>query len=302
MHLHLPADHPKLGWLGMLGLFFLNINYWCANQSVIQRSLAAKSLKHAQVGLMAGGLMKYYIALIVIVPGVALAGIVGKEALAAEPDQAFTYILANFLSPGFRGIILCAVFASLMSTIDSMFNSLATLWSIDIYKPYINKNATDQQVVTAGRRTIIVTLLIGIAMAFYLTDLKFAAQQNAFTHTLNELRYYFNHGFVVVICTAAFLLTPNKKLALAAFLVTVPLNFALQNYATGLPYLVRALLVITVCLSLVAIPTIMKNGWLSTKAFYQSASPKVTRYGILLIISMVAVHVILGIMALIANG
>ncbi len=302
MHLHLPADHPKLGWLGMLGLFFLNINYWCANQSVIQRSLAAKSLRHAQIGLMAGGLMKYYIALIVIVPGVALAGIVGKEALAAEPDQAFTYILANFLSPGLRGVILCAVFASLMSTIDSMFNSLATLWSIDIYKQYINKEATDRQIVNAGRRTIIVTLVIGILMAFYLTDLKFSAQDSAFTHTLNELRYYFNHGFVVVICTAVFLMTPNKKLALAAFLVTVPLNYCLQTYAEGLPYLVRALVVITSCLAVVAIPTIAQNGWLSAKDFFQSADRKVTRYGIWLIVSMVAVHIILGVLAFMANN
>ncbi len=296
MNMHLPADHPKLGWLGMFGLLFLNINYWCANQSVIQRSLAAKSLRHAQVGLMAGGIMKYYVALIVIVPGVALAGIVGKEELAAEPDQAFTYILANFLSPGFRGVILCAVFASLMSTIDSLFNSLATLFSIDIYKEYINKNATEQQVVAVGRRTILVTLVIGILMAFFLTDLKFANQNSAFTHTLNELRYYFNHGFVVVICTAAFLMMPNKKLALFAFLLTVPINYALKTFVPDLPYLVRALVVITSCLALVSLPTILKNGFLPVKEFYKSADPRVTRYGLILVISMVAIHIILAIL------
>jgi len=55
MHLHLPADHPKLPWTHIFGLFLLNINYWCANQTVIQRSLAAKNLREAQIGLMAGG-------------------------------------------------------------------------------------------------------------------------------------------------------------------------------------------------------------------------------------------------------
>jgi len=272
MNLHLPADHPKLGWVGVtLGLFFLNINYWCANQSVVQRSLAAKSLRHAQVGLIAGGIMKYYVALIVIVPGVALAGIVGKE-------------------------ILCAVFASLMSTIDSLFNSLATLFSIDIYKEYINPEATEKQIVTVGRRTIIVTLFIGIGMAFYLTDLKFSEQNSAFTHTLNELRYYFNHGFVVVVCTAAFLMMPNKKLTLAAFLLTVPVNYALKNFVPDLPYLVRALVVITSCLALVSIPTILKNGWLPIKEFVKSADPRVTRYGLMLLFSMIAIHIVLAIL------
>ena len=59
MHLHLPASHSTLPWTHLLGLFFLNINYWCANQTVMQRALAAKSVSHAQSGLMIGGLIKY---------------------------------------------------------------------------------------------------------------------------------------------------------------------------------------------------------------------------------------------------
>ena len=58
MHLHLPSDHPVLPWTHLLGLFSLNINYWCANQTVIQRALAAKSVSHAQSGLMIGGLIR----------------------------------------------------------------------------------------------------------------------------------------------------------------------------------------------------------------------------------------------------
>jgi len=59
MHLHLPASHETLPWTHLFGLFFLNINYWCANQTVMQRALAAKSIAHAQTGLMVGGLIKY---------------------------------------------------------------------------------------------------------------------------------------------------------------------------------------------------------------------------------------------------
>ena len=71
MHLHLPTDHPTLPWTLLLGLFFLNINYWCANQTVMQRALAAKSLSHAQAGLLVGGVVKYFMAVIIIIPGIA---------------------------------------------------------------------------------------------------------------------------------------------------------------------------------------------------------------------------------------
>ena len=150
MHLYLPSDHPKLPWIHMFGLFFLNINYWCANQTIMQRSLAAKSLREAQIGLMAGGIMKYVMAILIVIPGIALYGILGENGL-TEPDMAFPYLVKTYLPTGIKGIILCALFASLMSTVDSTFNSLATLWSIDIYKGYINKTATDAQVVTAGK-------------------------------------------------------------------------------------------------------------------------------------------------------
>ncbi|MEO1652729.1 MAG: hypothetical protein AAFU64_04215, partial [Bacteroidota bacterium] len=81
MHLHLPADHPKLPWIGIFGMILLNINYWGANQTVLQRSLAARSLKDAQMGLMVGGILKYLMTFLIIVPGIALAGILIQNPL-----------------------------------------------------------------------------------------------------------------------------------------------------------------------------------------------------------------------------
>ena len=117
-----------------------------------------------------------------------------------------------------------------MSTVDSTFNSLATLWSIDIYKTYINKEANDQQVINAGRRTILVTLFTGILMGLILLYVKFENPEDAFTHTLNELRYYINCGIVVLICGAAFLIAPNHRVALIAFHLyhsVTPFNYSL---------------------------------------------------------------------------
>ena len=292
MHLHLPADHPQLPWIGMLGLLFLNINYWCANQAVIQRSLAARSLKDAQTGLMVGGIMKYLMALIVIIPGIALAGILGPEALAEEPDKAFSYIVTHFLPTGLRGILLCAIFASLMSTIDSVFNSLATLFSIDIYKGILKKNATDQQVVAVGRKTILVGLITGCITAIFLISYKISNAESAFTHALNDLRYIFNTGFVVIICVAALLLMPNKKLALLGFASTLPINLVTRWLFPDLNYLIRALLIIVLGLLIVAIPTIAKNGLKPWREFLQFGDDKVKWFGFGLIVSLIACHVI----------
>ena len=301
MHLHLPRDHEQLPWTMVFGLALLNINYWCANQSVMQRSLAARSLKDAQIGLMVGGVMKYLMAVIIVVPGIALAGILANNGL-AEPDQAFPYLVTNYLPVGLRGIILCALFASLMSTVDSTFNSLATLWSFDIYKEYLNKNATDRQVVTAGRRTILFTLITGILMGFVLLYVKFENPELAFTHTLNELRYFINCGIVVLICAAAFLLMPNHRLTLMAFLSTGPLHLLFKGFDYGfiafdglapeMNYFVRSGWVIFIAFTAIAIPSIMQNGLRDSKDFLKSASPQLTKIGIGLALSLGVLHFI----------
>lgn len=251
MELHLPADHPKLPWIAIGGMFLLNINYWCANQSVVQRSLAARSLREAQIGLMVGGAMKYFMAVLIVVPGIALAGILAENPL-SEPDQAFPYLVKTYLPAGLRGLILCALFASMMSTVDSVFNSLATLWSIDIYKPLIRPNATDAQLVQAGRNTILVTLVSGILMGWMLLFVKLENPEQAFTHTLNELRYYLNTGFVVIICGAALVLAPKHRMAMFSFLLTIPLHLTFQEVFPDMNYFVRAMWVILIAFGVLA--------------------------------------------------
>ena len=290
MHLHLPASHPTLPWVGIGGMFLLNINYWCANQVVIQRSLAARSLKDAQVGLMVGGVMKYFMAIIIIVPGIALAGILEQQPL-SDPDMAFPYLVANYLPLGIRGFILCALLASLMSTVDSTFNSLSTLWSIDIYKTYINKNASDRQTVAVGRRAILFTLTSGVLMGCVLLYLKFNNPEAAFTHQLNELRYYINCGIVVLICAAAFLIMPEKRLALAAFLSTMPLHLLLQAMIEDMNYLVRAMWVIIIAFGLVAIPSLIKHRF-QFNEWPAGANKKTKQIGWGLLASLALLHIV----------
>ncbi|MDW3645829.1 MAG: sodium/solute symporter [Bacteroidia bacterium] len=291
MHLYLPADHEKLPWIHMFGLFLLNINYWCANQTIMQRSLAAKNLREAQIGLMVGGLMKYVMAVLIVVPGIALYGILGPEGL-SEPDMAFPYLVKTYLPIGVKGLILCALFASLMSTVDSTFNSLATLWSIDIYKEYIRKDANDAQIVKAGKQTILVTLITGITMGLVLLYVKFENPEAAFTHTLNELRYYINCGIVVLICTAAFLAFPNHKVTLAAFFSTIPLHIILINVYPDMNYFVRAMWVILIAFAISVAGALFNGGFRDWKELIQYDSPEIAKVGLGLLLSLVSLHII----------
>lgn len=291
MHLHLPDNHKKLPWTHIFGLFLLNINYWCANQSVMQRSLAAKSLREAQIGLMVGGVMKYVMAVLIVIPGIALYGILKDQGGIPDPDMAFPYLVKNYLPNGVKGIILCALFASLMSTVDSTFNSLATLFSIDIYKTYLNKSASDQQIIRVGRRVILVSLVTGILMGLILLYVKFENPTLAFTHTLNELRYYINCGIVVLICTAAFLVLPNQVMALVAFLSTIPLQITFQQIFPEMNYFVRAGWVIFLAFALVTVFS-LGGGWRSRRELIQFNDPLIGKIGLGLAASLLILHIV----------
>ena len=289
MHLHLPSDHEKLPWTHIFGLFLLNINYWCANQSIVQRSLAAKNLKHAQIGLMVGGLMKYLMAVIIVVPGIALMGILGDNGL-SDPDMSFPYLVNTFLPWGAKGLVLCALFASLMSTVDSTFNSLATLWSIDIYKEYLHKNASDTQIVEAGRRAILFSFITGATVGILLLYLKFSDPNAAFTHTLNELRYYINCGIVVVICAAVFLVAPQHKVTFAAFLSTLFFQFIFKSFFPEMNYFIRAMWIILIGFSLIVI--FSKTGFKSPRVFFQNTSKQIAGIGLIMMVSLILLHII----------
>jgi len=88
------------------------------------------------------------------------------------------------------------------------------MWSLDIYSKYFNKNATDSQNINSGRMAIIFSLCTALLMSMVLLYLKFDSPESAFTHTLNNLRYYINCGIVVLIISAVLLIKPKIKAAL----------------------------------------------------------------------------------------
>ncbi len=151
-------------WTGILfGLTFVMANaYMIGNQAVVQRCLTAKNEWHAKASMLLGAFLKMFIPVLVLFPGlVAIVLIPGLE----DGDQALPLMIKKLLPPGLIGLMFAAFFAGLMSSIDSMLNSTATLWTKDIYEKFIKKGAPDRHYLLVGKLVTVIILLFGIVTA-----------------------------------------------------------------------------------------------------------------------------------------
>ena len=143
MHLYLPASHPELPWTGVLtGLMALHCFYWGTNQFIVQRTLSARSDLEARWGIIAAGFLKMLIPFFAIGTGVAAFYLFQTRLpdRTIAPDTAFTELvkLVIPLGTGVVGLIMAGVIGAILSSIDSMMNSAATLVAVDVYKRHVN--------------------------------------------------------------------------------------------------------------------------------------------------------------------
>ncbi len=170
LHLYLPSDHPQRPWTGMLtGLMVLHFYYWGANQFVVQRALAARSLKDARAGIITAGFFKLLIPFVSIGTGIA-AYYLFKQTMPGvtlDGDTAFPMLLREVVAPlavpGLVGLVAAGLIGAILSSVDSMLNSASTLITFDLYKKHINPKADDEQLVRMGR-WLIVAMVVGAAL------------------------------------------------------------------------------------------------------------------------------------------
>lgn len=153
------------------GVWLTNLGYWGFNQYIIQKGLAAKNIDEAKKGLVFAGFLKILIPFIVVLPGICAYYIMENPALFKDmqlagninvADDAYPWLIRNFTPTGIKGLSFAALVAAIISSLASMFNSTSTLFTMDIYKKYINKQATDRQLVNTGRIVAVVSLLIAL--------------------------------------------------------------------------------------------------------------------------------------------
>jgi SSS family solute:Na+ symporter len=162
------------------GQWILNLNYWGCNQYITQRALGAQ-LETARKGILFAGFMKLFMPVIVMLPGIAafvlykngqLAGFEGGK------DGAYSAILA-FLPAGLKGLAIAALTAAIVASLAGKANSISTIFTLDIYKKYINQEANEKKLVWTGRLTVFISMVI--AVIFTWKDLLGIGGEGGFT-------------------------------------------------------------------------------------------------------------------------
>ncbi len=181
MHLYKPMNDPKFPWTGMLtGVLVLHFYYWGANQFIVQRALSARSLNDARIGIITAGFFKLLIPFLSIGTGIAAYYLFQQTmpGVKLAPDTAFPVLMREVVAPlaipGLVGLVAAGLIGAILSSVDSMMNSAATLVTFDFYKRFINPKATEEQLVRLGKY-IIGGLVFGSA---FLTILVFDPNTN----------------------------------------------------------------------------------------------------------------------------
>ena len=274
-------EYMNLPGIGVLigGMWIANLYYWGFNQYIIQRTLAAKSLEESQKGILFAAGLKMIIPLIVVIPGIAAYVIIndpllmeklGESALTnlpslAQADKAYPWLM-QFLPTGLKGIAVAALAAAIVSSLASMLNSTATIFTMDIYKQLINKNASESKTVNVGRLSALVALVIATIMAPLLGGIDQAFQ------FIQEYTGIVSPGILSVFVLGLFWKKTSNKGAVFGALASIPIalffkvgpkgwlaNSPIEGFFPKLPFLDQMGLTAILSMIVIAIVSIKEN-------------------------------------------
>jgi SSS family solute:Na+ symporter len=216
MRLYLPSDHPDLPLSGAFsGLILLHFFYWGTNQYLVQRALGAISEKEARIGIISASFLKLLIPFVSIATGVAAYHLFKSRGLEESivPDSALPELL-KFVIPqgyGISGIIASAILGAILSSLDSMMNSGATLFTLDIYKKYFNQSANDKKLVLVSQISMLVIVIISMFGAMFFFDQNY---KGSFVLKVSALSSYLTPGIIVAFLAG---MLSRKASPLASF-------------------------------------------------------------------------------------
>jgi SSS family solute:Na+ symporter len=230
-------------WVLIGGMWVANLYYWGFNQYIIQRTLAAKSLQEAQKGIVLAAALKLIIPFVVVIPGIAAFVMTNDTETMArlgeaaqmnlpspgQSDKAYPWLL-QLLPAGLKGVAFAALAAAIVSSLASMLNSTSTIFTMDIYKQYINKNASDKQTVSVGRASAAASLLIACVMAPLLGGIDQAFQ------FIQEYTGIVSPGILAVFILGLFWKKTTNRGAIVGAVLSVPIALALK-LVPGMPFI-----------------------------------------------------------------
>lgn len=233
-HMILKPDNPhykELPGLAVLigGMWIANLSYWGCNQYIVQRALAAKSIGEAQKGVIFAAYLKLLMPVIIVLPGIA-AVVLAPDL--PRSDQAYPTMM-QLLPTGVVGLVFAALIAAIVSSTASKINSIATIFTLDIYNQ-TGKPKSEHTLVRVGRITAFVAIVLAIIAARPLLG----SFDQAFQY-IQEYTGFFTPGIVVIFLLGLFWKRANEAGALAATIASFALSIALKALWPELPFMNR---------------------------------------------------------------
>nr|WP_294925051.1 sodium/sugar symporter [uncultured Flavobacterium sp.] len=234
LHMILEKSNPhynELPGMSVLvgGMLINNLAYWGCNQYIVQRALGA-DLKTARKGILFAAFLKLLVPIIAVLPGIAMYvmhqnGMFQQEMVDAagvlKPDHAYPTLM-NLLPAGLKGVALAALTAAIVASLAGKANSISTIFSLDIYKKYFNREATERKLVLTGRWCVVVAMFIAALVAPALKSLDQAYQ------FIQEYVGFFSPGVLAIFLLGMFWKKTTPTAGLAGALLTVPIAAILK--------------------------------------------------------------------------
>ncbi|PVD53095.1 sodium transporter [Terrimonas sp.] len=211
------------------GQWIVNLNYWGCNQYITQRALGA-DLKTARTGILFAGMLKLMMPIIVMLPGIA-AYVLHKNGhlpqLTGGKDGAYSAML-SFLPTGLKGLSVAALTAAIVASLAGKANSISTIFTLDIYKKYIKKEADEKKLVWIGRVTIIASMVI--AILFTWNDLLGIGGEGGFTF-IQKYTGFISPGVFAMFILGMFWKRTTGAAAIAGLITGLVMAIIFNNYA-----------------------------------------------------------------------
>ena len=172
LHMVLPSDHPGLPWTGVISGMWIVLVYYCGlNQFIVQRNLAAKTLRDGQLGVIFAGALWLLVPFAIVMPGIMSYQLYSSQM--NSPDEAFPMLIRNLVPAGLRGFMFAAIAGAVISSLASMLNSASTIFTMDVYNRMFHRNASQKQLIILGRVMTMVFVVIGCLLAPILDNPEF---------------------------------------------------------------------------------------------------------------------------------
>jgi SSS family solute:Na+ symporter len=253
LHMVLPADHEGLPWTGVFGGMWIVLVYYCGlNQFIVQRNLAARTLRDGQLGVIFAGALWLLVPFAIVMPGIMSYQLYGAQM--ESTDEAFPMLIRNLATRGLRGFMFASIAGAVISSLASMLNSASTIFTMDVYNRMFDRNAPQKRLLFLGRLMTAVFMVLGCLLAPILDNPKFGG---VFQY-IQQFQGYIWPGVVAAFLFGMMVKNAPGAAGVAALISGPVIYGVFQKFAPDLHFLIQVAITFQLVLMIMGLITFCK--------------------------------------------